>query len=181
MKIILLIITIFFLHTPSYGQFDTSFYHRDKWEKEQNFDSLIRVELNGKLSNSYYVITYPLLAGTTSWVPQFIKIYNKIKNTKKDIVLVFYLDGSLRKKDIPLFMHDLFKLSEEEIKQIKIIYNDNLYETLTENRHLVRLQYYFRRNLYYNEAGKWHKVTVESLPVEKINIKPKLRNRKLFC
>ena len=155
----------------SKAQFDSSFYHKDQWGKNQIFDSLIRSNLKGNLSESYFLITYPVLAGTTSWAPQFIRIYNKIKNTKHDIVLVFFMDGGLRQRDIPLFMHDLFKLSYDEIKKIKIICNDPLYEILTEKRNLVRVQYYFRRQLYYNESEKWHKLNPNILPQEKISIK----------
>lgn len=153
------------------AQFTDKFYHLDAYARESNFDSLIRAEVNGNLSESYYLITYPVLAGATSWVPQFIRIFNKIKNTKNDIIILYYLNGGLREKDIPLFMREKLKLTDSEIGRIKVIFNDDLYNTISNGRNLVRLQYFFRRKLFYDEAGKWHDVASSYLPEEKINIK----------
>lgn len=152
------------------AQFNSNFYYKDVYSKQNNFDSLIRSELQNNLTESYYVITTPLIGATTSWAPQFIQLWNRLKKTQNDIVMLCYTNGGLRKKDMPLFFHKLFKLSDEEIKKIKYIYNDDLYEIVSEKRNLVRLQYYFRRNLYYNEGGKWHDVRGVVLPDEKIKI-----------
>lgn len=165
---LLLLFAINFLSLNA--QFTSAFYHLDAYKQEASHDSLIRNELDGKLTESYYLITYPILAGATSWVPQFIRIYNNIKNTNNDIVILFYLNGGLRKKDISLFMKDKLKLSDAEINRIKLVYSDDLYSLISNGRHLVRLQYYFRRNLYYDEAGKWHDVAATTLPQEQLNI-----------
>lgn len=170
MRLISIILLFTFFGLTCKAQFDSSSYYKDTWNKQHIFDSLIRKELKGNLSESYFVITYPVLAGTTSYASQFIKAYDKIKNTKHDIVVLYYMDGGLRKRDIPLFMHDLFKLSNDDIRKIKIICNDKLYETITEKRNLLRLQYYYRRHLFYNEATKWHKLNLDILPQEKIVI-----------
>lgn len=155
------------------AQFTEKFYHLDSYATEASFDSLVRKEIqtHDSLSESYYLITYPILAGATSWVPQFIRIFNKIKNTNNDIVILYYLNGGLREKDIPLFMKEKLKMTDAEMKKVKTIFNDELYTTISNGRNLVRLQYYFRRKLYYDEAGKWHDVASTNLPEEKITIK----------
>ena len=159
------------LSKECHAQFNSNFYYRDTYSKQANFDSLIRTALNNNLTESYYLITTPLIGATTSWAPQFIQIWNRIKKNSNDIVLLCYSNGGLRKKDREQFLHELFKLKDEEIKKIKFIYNDELYETIAEKRNLIRLQYYFRGNLYYNEDGKWHHVKNIILPEEQINIK----------
>ena len=169
MKKIFLLITLNILCYFSYAQFDSKFYHREVYQN--NYDSLLRIQLHNNLTESYYVITYPILGATTSWIPQFIKIFNKIKKTKYDIVLLCYTNGGLRKKDFPFFMKNMLKLSDENIKKVKCIFNDSLYSVVSEKKILVRLQYYFRRHLYYNEGEKWHNINQIAIPHERISIK----------
>lgn len=122
-----------------------------------NQDSLIKAKLDSTITNSYFVITYPTIGSTTSWAPQFIEIFEKIKTRNEDIILVLFNNGGFRDKDISTFLRTSLKLSSEDLKRVKLLINDILYTSLNDGKHLVRLQYYFRGRLLYNEAEKWHK------------------------
>lgn len=123
------------------------------------YDSLIRDEINKSgqsLNESYFVITYIQIGAVTSWAPQFINAYKKVKDQNLDIVVVFHSNGGFRDQDVELFMKRFLALSQAEIDKLKIVFNDSLYTTITGNRHLVRLQYYFRKKLYFDEELKWN-------------------------
>lgn len=142
----------------------------NSFKQSKNIDSLIRISVEEKISTSYFVITYPTIGATTSWAPQFIEIYEKIKSRDEDILLVLMNSGGFRKKDLKYFLKESLKLDSGDINKIRLILNDSLYFSLNSGKHLVRLQYYYRGRQLYNEAEKWHKSDVKIFIPESITL-----------
>lgn len=147
--------------TPSYRSIHTT---------SLDFDSIIKTHCTTLTSSSYFVITYPTVGASTSWIPQFLDAYNSIKDREEEIVLVLYNSGGYSPNDIPQFFQQIAGLSKAEYEALHVIINDDVYNTITAKRYLVRLQYYFRGHLYYDNAEKWHKSKTVLFPKEHVTL-----------
>ncbi|UTW61676.1 hypothetical protein KFE98_16930 [bacterium SCSIO 12741] len=133
-------------------------------------DSMVRTEVGGALDDSYFIITYPVVGATTSWVPQFVETYQSVKKLGRQVVLVLNNQGGLRARDLPLFLQETLQLNQEEIKKITVVSDTQLYHTLNQKTNLVRLFYFYRRHLYYNGSTKWNKTNPIYFPRERVEI-----------
>ena len=145
---------------------------KTRLEHKLDFDSIVKNHCPKLEATSYFVITYPTVGASTSWIPQFLDAYNSVKNRNQEIVLVLFNSGGYSLRDIPLFFQNIAGLSKSEYQSLHVIINDDVYNTLTGKRYLVRLQYYFRGDLYYDNAEKWHKSKTLLFPKEHVQLSP---------
>lgn len=135
-----------------------------------HFDSLIRHSLDNEIGSSYFVITYPMAGASTSWGPQFLETYNSVKDEGLDIVVIINNEGGYQYSKIKDFFREIIGLPDSTISLLHFVVDDTLYKEVTKNRYLVRLQYYFRGNLYYDQTKKWHKNSILTLPKEQVSL-----------
>jgi hypothetical protein len=141
-------------------------------------DSLIRSKYPGlPLSESYYVFLYPLLGATTTFAPPIIKEYKNlttdgVKKCDEDILFIFKNNGGIAEHLIPEYFKQVFLMNDEQIKGIRYIVDDNLYDQLNLGGELAKLLYVYRSKLVYHKTCKLHGINSVALPHEAFNIKP---------
>jgi hypothetical protein len=144
-------------------------YFKEKYPDGSTLDAKVRTRFAGNLSESYFVITYPTIGASTTYVPQFLKAMKNIRSLNKkntDVVVVFLNENGLRTQDIERFIREVLRQNGAAYDQLKWVVDQPLYEEIVGERSLLRLLYFYRRNLIYNEAEKWNSIRSYDLPGE---------------
>lgn len=138
-------------------------------------DSLIRNKLDISLSSSYYVFLYPLYGAVTTFAPQIIKEYSALKqfNIRKcneDVLIIFDNTSGLAESKIRRYMKEAFLLSEEDLKKINFVVDNELYHRLNFGGELAKLFYICRSRVAYRKDCKLNSIADEFLPHEQFTV-----------
>ena len=152
------------------AQIEENFYYKDENREVAKTDSLFR-NLNSNLPDSYYIITYPIGEKITSFGMQLYKSYHSVRDEGKKIVLLLSNKGGIRRSDINLLLKKLLKVDDQELQNITIIWDEEIYQYIVKDRRLVRLLYIYRNNVFYNENQKLHSFAKFKTPEPIIEIK----------
>ncbi|MBS1570840.1 MAG: hypothetical protein JST62_00380 [Bacteroidetes bacterium] len=178
MKTKKIVILIFIIVSQNlFCQINQKVYYKDLHNNFPDLDSIISERLKIEKNQSYFVITYPMCAAITSWGNQLYHAYNSIKNRNEKKIIILSNQGGIRKKDINIFLKKILKISDEEISQLTLIWDDELHDKIQNERDLIRLIYIFRGNIYYDEAPKFNVLNENILPTEQLKI---IQNQKIF-
>jgi hypothetical protein len=167
-RFILLIIIHFMFICKVHCQINANYHYKDIHKNIQQLDSLLRNQ-EPFLEENYFVITYSTLSAVSSFGMQLYKAYHSVKNKNTKIVLLLSNEGGVRPKDIQALLKRILKINDADLKKILIITNKDIYNYVLQEKHLVRLLYVYRRNVYYDENQKLHTLN-KVLPAPKMNM-----------